>query len=41
MKGKIFYHTKDSEDEYKREMLHQETYEEALRSLREQGRLAP
>ena len=41
VKGKIFYHTKDSQDEYKLETLHQETYEEALRIVKEQGRLAP
>ena len=41
LNGKIFYHTKDPEDEYKLETLHQETYEEALRIVKEQGRLNP
>lgn len=41
LKGKICYHTKDPEDEYKLETLHEESYAEAVRIVREQGRLAP
>ena len=41
LNGKIRYKTRSAEDQYKRETLHQETYEEALRIVKEQGRLAP
>ncbi|MCB1067832.1 MAG: hypothetical protein KDK56_06565 [Simkania sp.] len=37
LNGKIRYKTRSAEDQYKREILHQETYEEALRILKEQS----
>ncbi|WP_420421708.1 hypothetical protein [Simkania sp.] len=40
-KKRVRYYTDSDEDEYKLETLHQETYEEALRIVRELGRLAP
>jgi len=39
--GKVFYKTRSAEDQYKRETLHEESYAEAVRIVREQGRLAP
>jgi hypothetical protein len=41
LNGKIRYKTRSAEDQYKRETLHQETYEEAVCIVKEQGRLAP
>ena len=40
-KKRVRYYTDSDEDEYKLETLHQETYEEAVSIMREQGRLAP
>ena len=41
VKEQVRYYTDSIEDEYKLETLHQETYEEALRIVKEQGRLNP
>lgn len=39
--GRVRFHTRSAEDQYRRETLHEESYAEAVRIVREQGRLAP